>query len=196
MTCSVSAPPPLRLRYDLICSKPLQTLICYDLNPFFDPGRGEGIQPSRAPLATDIIVLSRQEPNRLPGPIGPMRTTQNSFSPYPYAPRHYSSIPSFHPSTPSSFHSENVTGLARLVTGWSRVENLQKPLILLSCHDVTGSEHRKSPRREGPFGIPSSSSLRISVFPLPTFSCFFPYFPAFSHSIFFLEPVFEFDVRR
>ena len=34
------APPLLRLCYDLTCSKPLQTLICYDLGPFSDTSRG------------------------------------------------------------------------------------------------------------------------------------------------------------
>src|SRR2546427_6898187 len=53
-------------------------------------------------------------------------STKNPFTLFPCAP---SIIPAFHLSI--------IPFPKRLVTGWSRVENLRKPLILLRCHDVT-----------------------------------------------------------
>src|SRR6266850_294600 len=71
----VAAPPPLRLCYDLTCSKPLQTLICYDLNSFLDPGRGGEYRTPKQlrlgknfPMGTPhaLIVISSSIPELFP----------------------------------------------------------------------------------------------------------------------------------
>src|SRR6266850_537296 len=85
--CSGSATPLLRLCYDLTCSKPLQTLICYDLEPFFDPGRGgtPSLHHSDTPLIThfpDFPAFPR---------LSPLFPTEMRFL--------TATITTFHPST-------------------------------------------------------------------------------------------------
>src|SRR5712691_4941261 len=79
---------------------------------------------------------------------------------------HYSSLPSLHHSIPKM--SRVGHDLSRVGHG---LENLQKPLILLACHDVTGWTTSLG---GGPGG---RSNVQITYRPFPPFSTFFRLFP-------------------